>query len=180
MYRQTRTIHKLTGLIVAVFLILLGCTGFLLALKGQISWMRPPNRSGEKIQSPSEVITVDQAADAAFAIGITELQKWEDVERIDYRPNKNIFKILSNTGYHEVQVDGKTGAILSRSFRGDQLTEDLHDLSFFKEQLRVYALPIVAVGLVTLGVSGLVMYFVPIVRRKRFERSHRSNQTPGD
>ena len=33
----------------------------------------------------------------------------EAIDRIDYRPGSNIFKVVTNEGYLEVQVDGAAG-----------------------------------------------------------------------
>jgi len=98
-----------------------------------------------------------------------------DVDRLEYHAKKNVYKILAKTGYDEVQIDGTSGKVLSVGKRNDQMFEDIHDLSFFHPVLRETALPVIAVILFVLGTSGVTMYFVPIARRRRFQREqHRA------
>jgi hypothetical protein len=123
------------------------------------------------VEGLAQVVSVDQAARAAFAQGIPELAEKGHIDRIDYRPKSNVFKVVSKEGYHEVQVDGATGAVLQVASRVDQLAEDVHDLSFIHDNLHAFWLPVVACLLFYLGASGLVMFFVPVVRRWRFRRS---------
>lgn len=153
-----------------MFLVVIAATGFLLATKDVFPWIRPSEAKASNVEGLNEVISVEQAARAAFALGIPELQRREDIDRIDYRPKSNIFKVLSKRGYHEVQVDGATGRVVQRAFRLDQFTEDIHDLSIVGTAIRRYWLPLVAVLLFGLGVSGVCIFTVPLVRRARFRR----------
>ncbi len=170
MYHGSRVWHRWMGAGAALFLASIAVTGFLLANKGRLSWMRPPEAKGGAFEQLAEVVTLDQAAQAAFALGHPELQSHKDIDRIDYRPKHNIFKVISKDGYREVQVDGKTGEVLSSSFRTDQLTEDIHDLSFFGDFFHEWLLSLVAVVLLALSVSGTYMFVVPILRRRAFKK----------
>ncbi len=95
MYRTTRKWHRAVGFVVAVFLLTISATGFLLATKGTFGWVRPPELKGAPLGELAEVVSVQQAARAAFDLGIPELRSHEDIDRIDYRPGKNHFKIVS-------------------------------------------------------------------------------------
>ncbi len=174
MYHRLRTIHRWAGLLSSLFLVLIAATGFLLATKGSFGWVRPPEQKGTKIEGLSEAVSLQMAAEGAFSAGVPELQSLADVDRIDYRPKSNIFKVLSKEGYMEVQVDGKTGEPLNVAFRTDQIAEDFHDLSWFSDGMNTYILPIIAILLFTLGCTGIWIFFVPIFRRMRFKRSKAS------
>jgi hypothetical protein len=145
-----------------------------LATKGTFGWIRPPEKDGTPVEGLHQVVSVHQAAEAAFAAGIPELQTRKDIDRIDYRPGSNVFKVLSKRGYHEVQVDGSNGQVVQIARRNDQLSEDIHDLSFFADGAHEYGLPAVAICLFALGSSGIVIFMVPVVRRWRFARQQRS------
>ncbi|MGI8924986.1 MAG: PepSY domain-containing protein [Fimbriimonadales bacterium] len=173
MYHFIRTGHRWVGIIAALFLATIAVTGFLLATKDTFGWVKPPTHDGQKIQGLADVVSVDKAASAAFALNIPELKTCDDIDRIDYRPNKNVFKIVSVRGYHEVQVDGKTGKVLNVAHRIDQLAEDIHDLSYFADWMHLYWLPVVAIGLITLSITGVAIFVTPIVRRWRYHRSKR-------
>jgi uncharacterized iron-regulated membrane protein len=168
MYRFVRKCHRIIGLINALFLIVISVTGFLLALKRQIPWMRPAIHQGTDVAAMAEWIPPGAAVEAAIAVGLPSLQSAKDVDRLEIHAKYGVYKITSRQQYDEVQVDLGTGKVLSVAKRNDQLTEDIHDLSFIDPALRLYVLPVVATLLFGLGVSGLVLYFVPVLRRARF------------
>lgn len=173
MYKTLRSLHKWVGLIACLFLMVISATGWLLAIKGNVSWMRPDTADGGTISDLTEVVSVALAADAAFALGLPGLMSPKDIDRMEYRAKENVYKILSKENYHEVQVDGADGKVLSVGRRNDQLSEDIHDLSFFADWMHAWVLPWVAAGLFFLGLSGVVMYFVPVVRRWKFNSQKR-------
>lgn len=165
-----RTLHKWFGAILCLFLATIAATGFLLATKGTFGWIRPAEQTGMPLGDDPKIAEVVDVADAAFAHGIPELQSFKDIDRIDYRPKSNIFKVVSKKGYHEVQVDGTTGKVLGVARRNDQLAEDVHDLSFFGDAIHDYGLPVVAIGLLTLAITGSVIFATPYVRRWQYKR----------
>ncbi|HRF59910.1 MAG TPA: PepSY-associated TM helix domain-containing protein [Fimbriimonadaceae bacterium] len=170
MFRSTRALHRWIGIFAALFLAVIAVTGFLLATKDSFGWVRPPEADGAAMEALDEVISLHTAAEAAFQVGIPELKSHKDISRIDYRPGSNVFKVLSKEGYHEVQVDGSSGKVLQVAKRTDQLAEDIHDLSFFSDLLKRYGLPLVAIVLLGLAISGVGMFLTPILRRRRFRR----------
>jgi len=172
MFHKLRSIHKYVGLFACLFLLVLSVTGFLLAVKGRMDWVRPETKQGAEVTSLAEIVGMQEVADAAFSAGFKELQKMEDIDRLEFHAEDRIFKVISKKGYREVQVDGATGKVLSTGQRNDQLLEDLHDLSFFADAAHSWGLPAVAVGLFVLSCSGLVMYLVPVARRAKFRRQH--------
>ncbi len=170
MYHRLRALHRWIGLIASLFLMTLAVTGTLLATKKTTGWVRPAEADGPKIEALHEVVSVHQATQAAFALGIAELKSHKDIDRVDYRPKSNVFKIVSKRGYHEVQVNGKTGEVLQVAHRVDQYVEDIHDLSLFSDWLNGYFLPFIGLGLFTLGLSGVIIFFVPVFRRIKARR----------
>lgn len=171
MYHLLRVIHRWVGIVGSLFFLSMSVTGFLLATKGTFGWIRPPEMDGARVDSLARVVSVDHAARAAFAVGLPKLAERGHIDRIDYRPKSNVFKVVSKEGYHEVQVCGATGKVLQVASRVDQLAEDVHDLSFVHEGLHAYWLPVVACLLFYLSSSGIVMFSTPVVRRWRFRRS---------
>jgi uncharacterized iron-regulated membrane protein len=170
MYRLLRVVHRWVGVVGSLFLLTLSVTGFLLATKGSFGWVRPPEMSGTDMTSLAEAVGIHEAAEAAFSVGIAELRDTKDIDRIDYRPKSNVYKVVSKEGYHEVQVDGATGRVLQVARRVDQLSEDIHDLSFVHDAAHTYWLPVVSLLLFYLSASGIVMFCTPLFRRFR----HRS------
>jgi uncharacterized iron-regulated membrane protein len=180
MYRWWRQAHKVVGIGAAFFLLVMAVTGFLLSLKGEIAWMRPPVGKAEKVESLAEVVSLDVVTQSALAVGRPDLRSVDDIDRIDYRPGKNIFKVISAKGYSEVQVDGKTGQVVAVGNRNDQLVEDIHDLSFFDERLRTTVSPVIALALAMMAISGVVIWTVPIFRRRKHAQSAGTQGKRGD
>lgn len=170
MYHRTRWLHRWIGVTACIFLVIIATTGFLLATKGTFGWIRPPEAKAVVAASAAEIVSVGQVMNAVVAHGVPEIRSLKDVDRIDYRPKSNIFKVVSKTGYKEVQVDGRTGHVRQVAFRNDQLAEDIHDFSFFADAAHAYGLPAVALLLLFLALSGLGMFFVPVWRRYQFRK----------
>lgn len=177
-YRTLRSAHRWVGFLTSLFLLLIALTGILLALKSKLSWVRPPSSDGTAIEQFDQLVHPGQAMEAAFAVGDERLKSHKDVDRVDYRPKDNIYKITSKDGYLEIQVDGSTGKVLTEAARTDQWLEDIHDLSFFHPELRVFILPIIGIGLLGLSISGIVLFAIPPWRRYQFKKSGGVKNSP--
>ena len=178
MYRRLRVLHRICGLIGAVFLIVISITGFLLALKGQVSAIKVPTQKGTKVATSQDIIHPAKVLEVVFGLGIAELAEASHIDRLELHLSKNVYKVTSKEGYHEVQVDVASGKVLSIGTRNDQLLEDIHDLSYFNPAFRIWLLPVVATLLFALGTTGLTIYFTPIVRRIQFKKSKGQSQPP--
>jgi uncharacterized iron-regulated membrane protein len=174
-----RSIHRTVGLAGSLCMLTLSATGFVLALKAELPNVRPPTRSYKGEPDIASMVHPSDALQAATALGLDGLEGIKDVGRFEYHAKGHVYKVLSKTNYHEVQVDGATGEVVQVSRRNDQMFEDIHDLSFLHPSLRTYVLPFVAASLFVLGVTGVWMYFVPVVRRARFRRSSGRSGTSG-
>jgi uncharacterized iron-regulated membrane protein len=178
MYRSLRTLHKWIGLFACVFLTVIAFTGFLLAIKKRTAWLQPPTLDGGEISGPQEVISMAEMYESAKASGGEGFEDFSKLDRVDYRSKQNVYKVRSADGLKEVQVDGKTGEVLSVSPRRDQLMENIHDMNFFSEHLHAWLLPAVALGLFCLGISGCIMFFVPVFRRWKFRKGGGVTKAP--
>lgn len=175
MFRKLRTLHKWVGLALAAFLFVIAATGFILANKDRWEWVKPSTRQGAERVAWETIIPLDRVAASAIRARDPEIRSVEDIDRIEYQASKNVFKVRSAGGFAEIQVCAATGSVLATGQRWDQFAEYVHDLRWFHPALRDYVLPVVAVGLGVLAVSGANMYFIPVVRRRRFERQKRSS-----
>lgn len=161
-------------------MILVSSTGLLLAWKKKADWLQPPTQKGASLDSAAQITSLDKIANAVFAKGIDDLKSLDDIDRFELHTGKGVFKITSKNGYHEVQVNAETAEVLSVSKRNDQMVEDIHDLSFFNEAFRETVLPVVALCLIALGLSGIIMFFTPIYRRWQFNRTKGASLKAGD
>lgn len=178
MYHKLRQWHRVIGIANAAILLVISVTGFLLALKNSTNWIRPGEQKGAAIQSPAEVISISDAMLAAYSAGVPTLTEAKHIDRVDYRPKRNVFKVVAKENFWEVQVCGKTGKVLQVAKRTDQLTENIHDLSFFHPKARDVVLPLVGIGLFVLSFSGICIYTVPIIRRRKHAAGKKAGSPP--
>ena len=93
---------------------------------------------------------------------------------MDVRPSKGIAKVTLR-GDWEIQIDLETGKVLQSAYRRSDVIETLHDGSFFAgdfTKLGVF-LPS-AIALLVLWCSGLWMFWLPILVRRRKAKGKRA------
>ena len=94
----------------------------------------------------------------------------DDVDRVDFRPGRRVFKVQSVHGHAEIQVCAVTGNVLHVDVRRSDLLEDIHDGSFFGEWVHSWLMPLACLGLAFLAFSGLWLWIEPKVRKRRRNR----------
>ena len=164
-YRFFWQAHKWVGLTVAAFLLLIAVTGFLLLLKKDFAWIQPPTQKGTKGEMAA-FLSIDEAWKRVEATGHPDFRTRDDVDRIDVRPSKRVYKFRSEHNHTEIQVDAITGAVLSTDSRTSDVLEALHDGSWFAEPVHDYWMPLVAIGVVFLSLSGIWLWLRPIFSRR--------------
>jgi nucleotide-binding universal stress UspA family protein len=103
----------------------------------------------------------------AASVPEAEVASWEDVDRLDVRPDRGVVKVRSKTRW-EVQIDTNTAEILQVAYRRSDLIESLHDGSFFHDKVKLWVF--LPAGLILLGlwVTGVYLWLLPyLVRRRR-------------
>ena len=166
-YANRRT-HAWISICFAVPLVVIIITGILLQLKKQLPFVQPIERAGvthEPLATPAQYL---EAINRGKLDGNVT---WKDVQRVDIRPSKGIAKVILKSDV-EYQVDLGTGHILQRELRMSDFIESLHDGSFFAgdiSKLGVF-LP-AAIGLLVLWVSGIYMFWLPLVVNLRNSRA---------
>ena len=166
-YANRRT-HAWISICFAVPLVVIIITGILLQLKKQLPFVKPVERAGvthEPVATPAQYL---EAINRGKLDGNVT---WKDVQRVDIRPSKGIAKVILKSDV-EYQVDLGTGHILQRELRMSDFIESLHDGSFFAgdiSKLGVF-LP-AAIGLLVLWVSGIYMFWLPLVVKLRKSRA---------
>jgi uncharacterized iron-regulated membrane protein len=87
---------------------------------------------------------------------------------MDIRPSKGIVKILFEDGNWEVQVDGKSGEVLSIDKRYSDWIESLHDGSIISDGFKLVSMNFLGMGLLFLIFTGLWLWYGP--RRIRIKK----------
>tara|TARA_Y100001968_G_scaffold108836_1_gene98434 strand:+ start:290 stop:718 length:429 start_codon:yes stop_codon:yes gene_type:complete len=136
-------------------------SGIMLQLKKQSNWVQP----NVEITSSSKPVMLQAYLDAAKSVEEANVSSWEDIERIDIRPNKGIAKLKSKNNW-EIQIDIETAEIYAKNFRRSDIIESIHDGSFFSEVVKYgWFLPS-GILLLILSLSGIYMFFIPILKKR--------------
>ena len=145
-------------------------TGFLLLIKKDHDWIQPPTQRGAE-GGIERFITNQQLFETVLAQGHPDFASLDDVNRVDFRPGKRVFKVQSHHHHTEMQVDAVSGAVLGVAKRNSDLIESLHDGSFFGDAVHGWLMPLTAIALVFLVASGLFIWLQPKVKRARRRRA---------
>ena len=171
-YRFFWDTHKWVGIGIAAFLLLVAGTGFFLLLKKEFDWIQPPTQKGSAGTS-DQFISVETAWAKCQAAGHPDFARLEQLDRVDVRPDKRVYKMLSTDNHSEMQIDAITGEVLSQDERVSDLLEDLHDGSWIGKPVHDYVMPLVALLVYFLVFSGLWLWLEPKVKRWRRRRRDR-------
>ena len=103
--RLNRIVHRWGSILIALPALCVLLTGVVLQLKKQSSWIQPGTQRGaERVPTLSfaEVLEIAQSAPEA------EILSWDDIDRLDVRPEKGMLKIRSKNRW-EIQLNTGTG-----------------------------------------------------------------------
>ena len=137
-------------------------SGIMLQLKKQSNWIQP----NVEVNSSSKPVMLQSYLDAVSTVKEANISSWDDIERIDIRPDKGIAKIKSKNNW-EIQIDIETSEIYATYYRRSDIIESIHDGSFFSEIVKYgWFLPS-GILLLTLSLTGIYMFFIPILKKRR-------------
>lgn len=163
--RQYRSLHRIIGISLAVFLVLSAFTGVLLGWKKDIETLQPSTRQGSSADMASWKSFKEISLAAQTAMDSAG-QKLNEIDRFDVRPSNGIVKVLFKDGFWEVQVDGQSGKVMSIAQRHSDWIEHLHDGSIISDFFKLLYTNIIGIGLLLLACSGVYMWVSPkIIRR---------------
>ena len=168
--KSSRQLHRWGALLIAAPLLLVVVTGLLLQLKKQVAWIQPPTL---RAAQPELGLGFDQILAAAASVPEAEIVGWESVDRLDVRPERGLVKVRARNRW-EVQLDARTGEVLLVAYRRSDLIESLHDGSFFHEGAKLWLFLPVGAVLLGLWITGLYLFFLPAIARRRRRRKART------
>jgi len=161
--KWSRSLHRWGAILISLPLLVVIGTGLVLQLKKESAWIQPPTARGVG-EAPE--IAFDEILAAARSVPKAQVETWDDIDRLDVRPDKGIVKVRANSRW-EVQVDTQTGDVVQVAYRRSDLIESLHDGSFFSDWTKLYVfLPSGAI-LLGLLVTGIYLFFLPLIARRR-------------
>lgn len=176
LFQWSRKIHKWLGLALSLVFLLLSVTGIMLLFKTQWGY-QPETAKGQKA-SVEQSLPVSEIIQIAASQGFEDLKSVEDVDRIDFRPNKSVYKVRANSGL-EFQIDMSTGEVLSSGQRIDKTLEELHDGSYFGDWFKYIFITLSGVAIILLTLTGYHLWGYPYWRKQESRKTlhNRKNQT---
>ena len=166
-----RRVHYWLAIAALIPLAVMIASGVLLQMKKQWTWVQPAEQRGT---GTTPLIDLDALLAAAATVPGMNVTSWDDVNRIDVRPDRGAAKVWLRNGY-EVQVDLGTGAVLQTAYRRSDLIESIHDGSFFAGDLTKLGLFLPAgLVMVILWLTGAWMAWIPFRNRRRVRKARQS------
>jgi hypothetical protein len=163
--RWSRRWHRIISITVAFILLISSLTGILLSWKKNIDLIQPESVIGID-QNISNWKPVTEIAEiAVHALDSLDIDG-QQIDRLDFRPDKGMVKVLFAKGYWEVQVDCSTGKILSVQRRYSDLIEKIHDGSIISNGFKLVTMNIFGFGLLFLISTGFLLWYGPRRIRK--------------
>lgn len=152
-----RKLHRWGAVAVALPFVLIITTGLLLQVKKQVSWVQPTEQRGTGV---SAELSLGRILDAARAVPQAGIREWEDVDRIDVRPGKQLVKVIGVSRW-ELQIDAATGTVVQVAYRRSDVIESLHDGSWFHDAAKLWVF--LPTGLIVLGlwITGIYLFLLP-------------------
>ena len=162
-----RKVHYWAAAVIAAPLIVIASSGSILQLKKHWTWVQPQEHRGS-VKAP--VIELSGILEALKKDPQLHVKSWDDVKRLDVRPDRGVAKAWLQTDY-EAQVDLGTGAIMHVAYRRSDWIESIHDGSIFGDTIKLGLFFPAAVGLVLLWFGGVWMFVLPFLNRRRVRRN---------
>lgn len=165
--RWSRKLHRWGAIITALPFAIIIATGLILQLKKDVAWVQPPTRRGAApMAEGAPAIGFDRILAAARDVPEARVQSWDDVDRLDVRPDRGIVKVRCLSRW-EVQVDVATGEVVQVAYRRSDLIETIHDGSWFHDKAKLWVFLPVGAVVGGLWLTGVYLWALPLVMRRR-------------
>jgi uncharacterized iron-regulated membrane protein len=168
--RLYRKLHKWVAIPLLLFFLTIGVTGLLLGWKKQTGLL-PSTKKGETTVS-AQWISLDSIQTIAQHYATTHGGSPE-IDRIDVRPQKGVAKVVFVSHFTDLQIDCKTGKIVSEATRTSDIIEKIHDGSIVdylvktdNDPIKLVYTSLLGIGLILLTISGFFLWYNPIKIRK--------------
>ena len=177
--KWSRKLHRWGAVVSLLPLGVVIATGLLLQLKKDWAWVQPATERGSSVLGEDgEAIGLEAVLEVVRGVSEAGVSSWEDVDRLDVRPDRGIVKVRTRYGW-EVQVDVATGEVLNSAARRSDLIESLHDGSFFGNWAKLGVFLPSGLVLAGLWASGVWLWWMPHGARRRRERAEGEKRRAG-
>lgn len=158
-----RRVHYWGAALAGLPVIVILCTGILLQLKKNMAWVQPTEMRGT---AGAPGVSFEQLLALAQSVPAAQVRTWDDIPRIEGRPQKGLIKLVS-TNNHEIQIDLATGTILHAAHRRSDIIESIHDGSFFASFTKLGVFLPAGIVLFGLWCTGLYLFILPFWSKRK-------------
>ncbi|MDH5581550.1 MAG: PepSY domain-containing protein [Bdellovibrionales bacterium] len=144
---KIRIIHEYLSLITAPYLFIVILTGVFLLVRNDFNFIKPKLK-----QSSSKEITISHPE----VLNSLSLKNWDSISHYRVYPSKGHILVRFKDG-QQVQLDGKTGEVLSQGQLMTPLLIKLHEGSFFGGKFGRYFFLLLGLMFLTLFGTGVYL-----------------------
>lgn len=156
-----RDVHRWGSIIIALPMAIIIISGVILQLKKESAWIQPTMQKGS---SRELLLSFDQILEASQKVPEAEVESWDDIDRLDVRPDKGMLKVRCKNRW-EIQLDTKTGDVLQAAYRRSDQIESIHDGSFIHPAIKLWIFFPAGIILLLVWVTGIYMFIRPYVQK---------------
>lgn len=160
-----RRTHYWASLVLLVPILIVIGTGVLLLLKKEFDWIQPATQKA--VAEPE--ISFERILDVVVEIPEMQVISWDDIDRLDVRPDKGIVKVRGRNLW-EAQLNLQTGEVLQVSYRRTDVIESIHDGTWFHDQAKLLVFLPAAFVLLFMTLSGAFLFIERIQAKNKKRR----------
>jgi hypothetical protein len=174
--RVFRKIHRVTGISLLAFFLIVAITGLTLGWKKHSGGVILPKSYSGTSTDLKDWLPLDSLHKNAIKVFRDSISPTMplDLERIDARVDKGMVKFVFIEGFWGIQIDGATGKLLHIERRRSDFIENIHDGSILDylfntkdEQLKVVYTSVMGLSLLTFVFTGFWLWMGPKRLRRR-------------
>ncbi|MEM9931210.1 MAG: PepSY-associated TM helix domain-containing protein, partial [Bacteroidota bacterium] len=165
--RAVRKIHRWTGATLFVLFVFISITGLLLGWKKDSKgYLLPDTQRGTSSVAADWQNIAQLQSRATFLLDSLDKTLDGTIDRLDVRPDKGVVKFTFQEHFQEIQLDLKTGELLSYGKRRSDFLENIHDGSIVDDWLgtnffKILYTSISGLALLTFTVTGFWLWYGP-------------------
>jgi len=144
------------GIILSLFFIIMAFSGFSLAWKKNSGELLMAKTANGMSNNPNQWLSIDSLVNIA-----SKTVPNEELDKVDLRPAKGVGKFIFIPSQKEIQLDLKTGQIMSNSTRYSDWFEKIHDGSIVSDEFKLFYSSLLGISLFLFCLTGLWMYLEP-------------------
>ncbi len=173
--RLVRKIHKIMGISLIFFILVLSFTGILLGWKKNSGGIILAETVKGISDNPSNWLSMDSLLKVAQTYAVENLKLSDpEPDRLEVRPSKGILKVSFKNSYDGLQIDCTSGKVVYVEKRYSDMVEHIHDGSIVDTALgiksgsfKLFYTTLMSLSLITFCITGFWLYYGP-KRLKRY------------